>query len=407
MNRTQQYTWRAAPRLASIAPSVITSIAEAARKMMSEGIDLCSLSVGEPDFRTDPNVMAAAKAAMDRGETTYPRTQGAFALVDAIIRRFHADYGQSISGGQVLVANGAKQILFNAFQATLQDGDEVIVPMPYWTSYPDIVAMCGGRTILSPALQDGSQQPDLDALEAAITPRTRWVLLNSPSNPSGMLMSDETMNGVFDILRRHPQLMLMCDEIYDKIVYDNLPFRTARMLAPELEDRILIVNGVSKTYAMTGWRIGYGIGPTNLISAMTLVQGQSTSGACSISQAAAAEALSGPQDAVAERCKAYQRRRDLLVAKLNSKCGITLDAPQGAFYALPDITAHLGKRHPTAGKIQDDVVFCKTLLETNRLALVPGSAFGAPGHVRLSTAASEEVLDDGVQRLAAFLSECR
>lgn len=399
--------WPTSSRLSAVRPSVITEVAEFARQLKLKGSTIYNLSVGEPDFSTDPHICQAAVDALSRGDTRYPRTQGSDDLVDAIRVRYQTDYDIHVSEAQVQVGNGAKQILYNAFSACLNDGDEVIFPSPYWSSYKDIVGITGGVPVVTPMQADRSLQPDIDAIARAITSRTKLILLNSPGNPSGVLISDASIEGIFDLMRQHSHVNLIVDEIYDKIVFDDRVFRTAHQLAPDLSDRILVVNGVSKTYAMTGWRIGYGIGPEPLISAMTLVQGQSTSGACSIAQAAAAAALSGSQDGVVKRLKNYQERRDVMVSLLHDACKLRCIRPEGAFYALPDVTSIIGRSHPIAGKITDDTALCKAVLQVSQVALVPGSAFGAPNHIRLSFAVSQDELRNGLTRLAEFIAECQ
>ncbi len=396
-----------AGRLSEIQPSVITEVAELAGQLKAHGRSICNLSVGEPDFATAPHICDAANEAIRRGETTYPRTQGNLDLVDAVIARFHADYAVEVKRDQILVANGAKQILFNAFLATLDPGDEVIIPKPYWTSYPDIVRLCGGKVVHTPALVDGTFQPDIELMEAAVTTRTRWILLNSPSNPSGAIISDTTMQSIMSLLVRHPHLMLLCDEIYDKTVFDGHQFRTALSYNPDLADRILIVNGVSKTYAMTGWRIGFAIGPAPLVKAMTVIQGQSTSGACSIAQAAARAALDGPQDLVKEHCHIYQLRRDVVVDAIDNIAGLDCPAPKGAFYVLPSIQGLIGRSHPDTGQISGDLDLCKALLNVAEVATVPGTAFGSPNHIRLSYACSLDELHEAMRRIARFVDNCQ
>lgn len=394
-----------AKRLDGVKPSAITSIAEIARQQKADGRNVCNLSVGEPDFDTVPEICEAAIAAMRRGETTYPRTQGTIALIEAIKLRVKSDYGVELGGDRITVANGAKQILFNAFFATLNEGDEVIIPSPYWTTYPDIVRLCGGEVVHTP-LQPGSGfQPDVQAIEKTITSRTRWILLNSPSNPSGAVINETTMAQVFDLLRGHPDIMLMCDEIYDKVVFDGITFRSALAMAPDLAGQILVVNGVSKTYAMTGWRVGYGVGPAPLIKSMTDVQGQSTSGACSISQAASATALSMSQSEVTRRRDIYQSRRDLIVAQINAISGLDCPPPKGAFYVLFSIEGLIGRSHPETGLITDGISFCKALISEAEVAAVPGEAFGAANHVRLSYACDAEEIKEATRKMALFIGQ--
>lgn len=396
-----------AARLAGVKPSAITSIAEIARQQKADGRPVCNLSVGEPDFHTAPEICGAAVAAMQRGETTYPRTQGTLELIDAIRARVKSDCGVDLTGEQITVANGAKQILFNAFFATLNAGDEVIIPAPYWTTYPDIVRLCGGKVVHTPVQASGGFQPDVQAIQDAITPRTRWILLNTPSNPSGDVISEKTMSQIFELLRRHPDIMLMCDEIYDKVVFDGVAFQSVLAMAPELADQILVVNGVSKTYAMTGWRVGYGLGPKPLIRSMTDVQGQSTSGACSISQAASATALSMPQEGVIQRREIYQSRRDVLVTAINAIPGLNCPSPAGAFYVLFSIERLIGLSHPVSGPITDGISFCKALISEAEVAAVPGEAFGCPDHVRFSYACEIEEISEAVRKMALFVGQLK
>ena len=396
-----------AKRLDGVKPSAITSIAEIARQQKADGRKVCNLSVGEPDFDTDTEICEAAIAAMRRGETTYPRTQGTLALIKAISVRAKSDYGIDLTGDRITVANGAKQILFNAFFATLDAGDEVIIPVPYWTTYPDIVRLCGGAVVHTLLQAGGGFQPDVQAIGKAITPRTRWILLNSPSNPSGAVVDEITMAQVFDLLRGHPDIMLMCDEIYDKVVFDGITFQSALAMAPDLADQILVVNGVSKTYAMTGWRVGYGIGPAPLIKSMTDVQGQSTSGACSISQAASATALSMSQSEVVRRRGIYQSRRDLIVAELNAIPDLDCAPPKGAFYVLFSIEGLIGRSHPETGLITDGVSFCKALISEAEVAAVPGEAFGVANHVRLAYACDAEEIKEATRKMALFIGQLK
>lgn len=379
-----------AKRIAAIEVSEIARLTEAAAEMRAKGIDVVALSTGEPDFATPAHVIEAAHAAALQGQTRYPATRGTAPLRAAIAEVAGAD------PAEVIVSTGAKQVLANAMLASLDPGDEVIIPAPYWTSYPDIVAMAGGRpvAVACPMAQGFKLTPE--ALAAAITPRTRWLVLNTPSNPSGALYSEAELGALAEVLGQHPDIMVLADEIYAHLAYTA--FRSFRDVAPALRDRVLIVNGVSKAYAMTGWRIGWGIGPRPLIDAMTAVQGQITSGASSISQAAALAALTGPQDLLAERLAVLRDRRDGVVARLAAMPGVRCPVPDGAFYVFPnveDAMARLG--------FDTDGAFCAALLEHRQLAVVPGSAFGLPGHLRLSFAYSTEDLDRGLSRIAEFL----
>lgn len=396
MNVTPPSTgFRRAARIAGLGLSEIVQISEAARRLKADGRDVITLGTGEPDFPTPDHVIEAAHAAMRRGDTRYPPTAGTAALRRAIAERAA---GPDCAPEQTVVSTGAKQVLSNAFMASLDDGDEVIVPTPYWTSYADMIAVSGGRMIEVPCGAGDGFKIAPDRLSAAITPKTRWLLLNTPSNPSGAMYSAAELHGLADVLRAHPHVWIASDEIYEHIAYR--PFTSFRDAAPDLAGRMLIVNGVSKAYSMTGWRIGWGIGPADLIKAMIAVQGQSTSGACSISQAAALAALAGPQDLVAERAAAFRARRDLVVAKLNATPFLDCPTPDGAFYAFPSCAGVIGRQAPDGAVIDDDARFCRFVLETEGLAAVPGRAFGAPGHFRISYAYSDAELTDGCDRIA-------
>jgi aspartate aminotransferase len=353
-----------------------------------------SLSTGEPDFPTPTHVIEAAIGAMRRGDTRYPPTAGTLALREALAQRAE---GPGCAVDDVIVANGAKQVLSNAFMATLNDSDEVIVPTPYWTSYADMIAVAGGRLVpVSCGARQGFKLTPKQ-LSAAITPHTRWLLLNSPSNPSGAMYRAQELAALAEVLRRQPQVWIASDEIYQHIAY--APFASFRAVAPDLADRTLLVNGVSKAYAMTGWRIGWGIGPKALIKSMIAIQGQSTSGACSISQAAALAAITGPQDLLHERAAAFRARRDLVVSRLKSAEHLDCPTPDGAFYVFPSCSSALGRRTPDGTILRSDADFCRYLLEAEGLAAVPGRAFSAPGHFRLSYAYSESELTEGCERI--------
>lgn len=390
----------AASRLSSISESAITQIAELTKRLRAEGRDIVSLSAGEPDFDTPAHILEAARQAMRDGDTKYPRTQGSLPLVGAIQEKFARENKLDVEIDDVLVSNGAKQVLFNAFLATLNPGDEVIIPAPYWTSYPDIVRLCGGVPVFIPCQADEAYRLTPEKLAAAIGLRSRWLLLNNPANPTGVVHDREQLQALFDIVRRTPNLLVMVDEIYEHLIYDGLDFASARVVAPDLSERLLIVNGVSKAYAMTGWRIGYGVGPKGLIRAMTLVQGQSTSGACSIAQAAAAAALSGPQELVEQRRKIYAHRRDVIIGALGAIPHLSCHRPSGAFYAMISFSNPLD----SSKDVIDDVAISRTLLEKEHVAVVPGSAFGAAGDIRISYACSEENLRVAAGRIAEFMS---
>ncbi|KEJ87875.1 pyridoxal phosphate-dependent aminotransferase [Sulfitobacter donghicola] len=374
-----------ADRIASIALSEIVQLSEAAAAKRAAGEDVLSLGTGEPDFPTPPHVIAAANQAALKGETRYPPTAGTPALRAAIAEV------AGTAPANVIVSTGAKQVIANAFAASLNQGDEVILPTPFWTSYRDVIGMFGGTATIVETNAKARFKLSPDALEAAITPRTKWLLLNSPSNPSGMIYTPEELAALGKVLERHPHVWVMADEIYEHISY--IPFTSFTKAVPALAARSLIVNGVSKAHSMTGWRIGWGIGPQDLIDAMTTVQGQITSGASSVSQAAALAALTGPQDHLATRCALFQKRRDKVFSAINAIDGLSAILPDGAFYLFACCAQILGPN-------DTDADFCAHVLAASGLVVVPGRAFGMPGHFRLSYAYSDAELDDAMTRLA-------
>ena len=388
-----------AARIAALEVSEILAITARAAAMKRDGLPVIVLGAGEPDFDTPDFVKAAAKAAIDRGETKYTALDGAPALKAAIAAKFSRENGVDYAVDEITVGAGAKQILYNAMMATLNPGDEVIIPLPCWTSYIDIVKIAEGVPVTVPCGPGTGYRLTAEALEAAITPRTRWLMLNSPSNPTGAAYAAEDYRPLLEVLRRHPHVWLLVDDMYEHITYD-FAFTTPAALAPDLKPRILTVNGVSKAYAMTGWRIGYGGGPKALIKAMAVVQSQSTSCPSSVSQAAALAALTGPQDFMAARRESFRRRRDLVVGRLNAISGITCRSPEGAFYAFADCVGLIGKRRPEGGVIDSDRAFCAWVLETAHVAMVPGAAFGASLCFRISYATSEAELVEALTRLA-------
>jgi aspartate aminotransferase len=378
-------------RIDGVALSEIVAISEQAARLRAAGHDVLALSTGEPDFPTPRHICDAASKAMQAGQTRYPPTAGTHALRAAIAEK------AGVSSANVIVATGAKQVLANLFLATLNPGDEVIVPAPYWASYSDIVTLSEGKTVHVTCGAGSGFKMTPEQLEGAITPRTRWVLLNSPSNPSGAVYSAAELVALGAVLSRHPQVWIAADEIYDLICY--VPFTSFLAACPDLAARTVVINGVSKAHAMTGWRIGWGIAPAELIQAMISVQGQITSGACSISQAAALEAVTGAQHHIAERQAAFRDRRDFIVDALNAIPGITCLVPDGAFYVFPSCEAMLGQRTPDGKLLETDADFCAYVLDATGLAIVPGRAFGLPGHFRLSYAYARADLEDGCARL--------
>lgn len=395
-----------AQSLARIKPSPTIAVTQKARELKEAGRDVIGLGAGEPDFDTPDNIKQAAIAAIQAGDTKYTAVDGTPALKKAICAKFKRENGLDYTPDQVTVGTGGKQVLFNALMATLDPADEVIVPAPYWVSYPDMVLLCGGApvTVDCPPEKGFKLQPA--DLEKAITPKTKWLILNSPNNPTGAAYSEAEMKALTDVLVRHPHVWVMTDDMYEHLVYDGFRFVTPAQVEPRLHDRTLTVNGVSKAYAMTGWRIGYAAGPKDLIKAMAKVQSQSTSNPSSVSQAAAVEALNGPQDFIDERAEAFRGRRDLVVSMLNQANGITCHRPEGAFYVYPSCAGAIGKKTPDGKLIETDEDFVTYLLESEGVAVVQGSAFGMAPFFRVSYATSTEALEEAclrIQRAAGAL----
>ncbi|MHA6646130.1 pyridoxal phosphate-dependent aminotransferase [Mesorhizobium sp. A623] len=390
-----------ASRIANIGVSKILKIGARAQAMKREGKPVIILGAGEPDFDTPDNVKQAAWRAIERGDTKYTALDGTPELKQAIREKFSRENGLDYALDEITVATGAKQILFNAMMATLNPGDEVIIPTPYWTSYSDIVEIAEGKPVLIPCDAESGFRLTASQLETAITPRTKWVILNSPSNPSGAAYGKAHYQPLIEVLLRHPHVRLLVDDMYEHIVYDGFRFVTPAALEPRLKARTLTVNGVSKAYAMTGWRIGYAGGSRDLIKAMAVVQSQSTSCPSSISQAAAVEALSGPQTFLKERAESFRHRRDLVVAGLNAIDGLDCRVPEGAFYTFASCAGVLGKVTPAGVRIETDSDFCDYLLDHAHVAVVPGSAFGLSPYFRISYATSEAKLTEALRRIAA------
>ncbi|MBP6678864.1 MAG: pyridoxal phosphate-dependent aminotransferase [Paracoccus sp.] len=388
--------------LARVKPSPTIAMTMRAQQLTAEGRDIITLSAGEPDFDTPEHIRDAAKAAIDAGHTRYTAVDGMPALKRAICDKFARENGLDYTPAQVSVGTGGKQVLYNALMATLNPGDEVIIPAPYWVSYPDMVLLAGGAPVILPAGMEAGYRITPEQLEAAITPRTKWLILNSPSNPSGAGYGADHMRALTDVLMRHPHVWVLADDIYEHLVFDDFRFVTPAQIAPALKDRTLTMNGVSKSYAMTGWRIGYGAGPELLIRAMAKLQSQSTSNPCSISQYAALAALTGPQDYIETSRAIFQRRRDLVVAALNDCPGISCPVPQGAFYVYPSIHDLIGKTSAGGTVITDDEAFATALMDETGVAVVFGAAFGLSPHFRVSYAASDAVLADACARIRAF-----
>ena len=391
-------------KLDRIAPSPTVAISQTARELAAAGRDILSLSAGEPDFDTPEHIKDAAIAAIEEGKTKYTAPDGIPELKQAICDKFKRENGLTYTPAQISVATGGKQVLYNALMATLDPGDEVIIPAPYWVSYPDMVKLAGGEPVVIESRPEDGYKITAEALEAAITPRTKWLIFNSPSNPTGAGYTEPQLKALTDVLMRHPQVHVMSDDMYEHLAYDGFRFVTPAQVEPGLYDRTLTVNGVSKAYAMTGWRIGYAGGPEALIAAMRKLQTQSTSNPTSISQWASVAALSGPQEFLAERAEVFRRRRDLVVDRLNAIEGIECPRPEGAFYVYPSIKALIGATS-SGGRINDsDEAFASALLEEQGVAVVFGAAFGLSPAFRISYATSDEVLEDACNRIAAFVA---
>ncbi len=391
-----------ADALSRVKPSPTVAVSTKARELKAAGVDVIGLGAGEPDFDTPDNIKSAAIDAINRGETKYTAPDGIPELKSAICDKFKRENGLEYTPNQVMVSTGGKQVLFNGLMATLNSQDEVIIPAPYWVSYPDMVRLCGGEPVIVEAPIEASFKITPAQLEAAITPRTKWFIFNSPSNPTGAGYSWAELKALTDVLLRHPHVWVMTDDMYEHIVYAPFEFSTPAQVEPALYDRTLTVNGVSKAYAMTGWRIGYAAGPETLIKAMTKVQGQSTTNPSSISQWAAVEALNGPQDYIATSRVAFERRRDLVVGLLNKINGMECPTPEGAFYVYPSIKGLIGKVPPSGTAITNDEDFATQLLEAEGVAVVFGAAFGLSPNFRVSYATSDELLAEACGRIARF-----
>ncbi len=388
-----------AKRLSRVKPSATVAVSTKARELKAAGHDVIGLGAGEPDFDTPAHIIQAAKEAMDRGETRYTAVPGTPELRQAIVDKFKRDNGLDYTLDQIQVASGGKQNIYNAMVATLNPGDEVIIPAPYWVSYPDITLMCEGEPVFVLCSESNNFKLTPAELEAAITPKTKWLILNSPSNPTGSAYSADDLKGLADVLMRHPHVWIMTDDMYEHLVYDGFRFATIAQVEPGLMDRTLTLNGVSKAYCMTGWRIGYAGGPLELIKAMNKVQSQSTTHATSISQAAAVAALNGPHDFIAEHNKSFVERRDLVVSMLNQATGMTCASPEGAFYVYPGIAGLIGKKTPDGKVIATDEDFVTYILESEGVAAVHGEAFGLSPYLRISYATSVALLTDACQRI--------
>jgi aspartate aminotransferase len=396
-----------AERLNRISPSQTIAISSKARALKAAGRDIISLSAGEPDFDTPAHIKQAAIAAIESGDTKYTDVAGTPALRQAAAAKFLRDSGIDYKPEEIIISTGGKQVIFNAMLATVQAGDEVVIPTPCWVSYPDIVALAEGTPVFVPCSQNSGFKMRAEDLDAAITEKTKWVFLNSPNNPTGAAYSAEDLRPICDVLLKHPNVWVFTDDIYEKLTYDGFKPATIVEVEPKLRDRTVTMNGCSKAYAMTGWRIGFCGAPVALIKAMDKLQSQSTSNTSSISQAAAVAALNGPEDALAEMVEVYKERRDMVVSMLNQAPGLTCHKPEGAFYVFPGLHGCLGKTTPKGARIETDEDFVIALLDEEGVAAVHGSAFVYPGHFRISYATSTEALIEACTRIQRFCAALR
>jgi aspartate aminotransferase len=393
--------------LSRVKPSATLVMTQKARDLKAQGRDVISLSVGEPDFDTPDHIKEAAIDAIRRGETKYPPVSGIMPLREAIARKFKRENGLDYKATQTIVSTGGKHVIYNAMLATLNPGDEVLIPRPYWVSYPEIVALCGGTATFAETTMEHGFKLQPDELERKITPKTKWLMLNSPSNPTGGAYTRAEMKALTDVLMRHPHVWVLTDDMYEHLVYGDFEFVTPAQVEPALYERTLTMNGVSKAYAMTGWRIGYAAGPEKLVKAMDFVQGQQTSGATSVSQWASVQALDGPQDHLAVFKKAFQERRDLVVSMLNQAKYLKTPVPEGAFYVYPSCAEAIGRKAPSGKTLETDEDFVTELLESEGVAAVHGSAFGLGPNLRISYATSNALLEDACQRIQRFCGSLR
>tara|TARA_B100000700_G_C14953182_1_gene812684 strand:- start:232 stop:1431 length:1200 start_codon:yes stop_codon:yes gene_type:complete len=387
--------------LKRIKPSPTIAVAQKARELKAAGKDVIGLGAGEPDFDTPENIKDAAIKAIKDGDTKYTAVDGTLELKKAISEKFKRENNLNYSTDQITVGAGGKHVIYNLMMATLNKGDEVIIPAPYWVSYPDIVMLAGGSPVVVECSEDQAFKLTAKDLESKITNNTKWVILNSPSNPTGACYSEQEIKNLAHVLRRNPHVNILSDDIYEHIIYDNFKFFTIAQI-PELKNKVVTMNGVSKSYAMTGWRIGYAAGEKEIIKAISKIQSQSTTNPSSISQAAAVEALNGSQDFISVRSKSFQERRDFVVNSLNAIDGIECLKPDGAFYVFPSCKGLIGKKDKNGKKLENDTDFVQSLLENNNVAVVQGSAFGLDGYFRISYATSIEKLKVAMERVKSF-----
>lgn len=394
-------------RLEAAKPSATYKIIDRVAARRAEGAKIISLCAGEPDFDTPEHIRTAAISAINSGQTRYTQVAGLRALREAIARKYQRENGLDVSWQDTLVCSGGKQVIFNALAATLNEGDEVVIPAPYWVSYPEMVELCGGESRIVACGAESSFKLTPQALAEAIGPNTRWLILNSPSNPTGAVYDRDELQALAEVLLAHPQVLILADDIYEHLIFDNRDFLTLAQVEPRLAARTLTMNGVSKAYAMTGWRIGFATGPRWLLEAMEKLQGQQTSAACSISQQAAIAALDGPKDFIAHSREVFQRRRDFMVELLNQAPGISCEVPGGAFYAFADCSGLIGKRSPAGCELVDDEAVALALLEEANVAVVQGSAFGLSGYLRIAYALDDDSLRAACQAIHRFCEDAR
>ncbi|UDF02740.1 pyridoxal phosphate-dependent aminotransferase [Asticcacaulis sp. AND118] len=393
--------------LKRVKPSPTLAVTAKARELARQGKKVISLGAGEPDFDTPENICDAAIKAIKRGETRYTDVDGIPELKAAIVEKFKRENGLEYKTTQVSVSPGGKPVIYNAMMASVNVGDEVIIPAPYWVSYPDMVLLAGGTPVFAVGEMSTGFKLKPETLEAAITPKTKWLILNSPSNPSGAAYTEAELKALGEVLKKHPHVWILTDDMYEHLTFDGFKYTTIAQVVPELYERTLTMNGVSKAYSMTGWRIGYAAGPEPLIKAMSKIISQSTSNPCSIAQWAAVEALNGPQDFIPERAAVFQKRRDLVVAGLNAAEGINCPVPEGAFYVYPSIEGLIGKTAPSGKVIQTDEDFASELLQQETVAVVHGAAFGLSPFFRISYATSEAVLTEACERIQRFCASLK
>lgn len=394
-------------RLEAAKPSATYKIIDRVAARRAEGAKIISLCAGEPDFDTPEHIRTAAISAINSGYTRYTQVAGLRALREAIARKYQRENGLDVSWQDTLVCSGGKQVIFNVLAATLNEGDEVVIPAPYWVSYPEMVELCGGESRIVACGAESSFKLTPQALAEAVSPNTRWLILNSPSNPTGAVYDRDELQALAEVLLAHPQVLILADDIYEHLIFDNRDFLTLAQVEPRLAARTLTMNGVSKAYAMTGWRIGFATGPRWLLEAMEKLQGQQTSGACSISQHAAIAALDGPKDFIAHSREVFQRRRDYMVELLNQAPGISCEVPGGAFYAFADCSGLIGKRSPAGCELVDDEAVALALLEEANVAVVQGSAFGLSGYLRIAYALDDDSLRAACQAIHRFCEDAR